>query len=78
MTLNVSQYDEKSKIITPSHSLGEQCMPSLIAQEDIQHLYRVVCKVIFNGHDGEKDRNKMEEDTELDKLDLPSPLTHKP
>ena len=66
MTLNVSQYEERGKKITSSHSLGEECMPSLISLEDVQNLYRVECKVlnVFD-HDGEKDRNKIEEATEL-------------
>ena len=79
MTLNINDYEEASKILTSSQSLGEQCFPSLIAQEDVQDLYRVECKVlnIFDDHDSEKDRNKIEEATEL-AMDKLYPSSHPP
>ena len=70
MTLNINHYEEANKILTSSQSFGEPCLPSLIALEDMQDLYRVDCKVlnIFDVHDSEKDRNKIEE--AMDKLFL--------
>ena len=45
-TLNLNKYDESSKIITCSNSLGDQPMSTLVPQKDIQALYRVGCKVL--------------------------------
>ena len=45
-TLNISKYDESSKIITCSNSLGDHPVSTLIAQENVQDLYRIECKVL--------------------------------
>ena len=46
MTLNISKYDEPSKTIACSNSLGDQCSWRPIIQEAVQELYRIECKLL--------------------------------
>ena len=62
LPLNISKYDESSKIFTCSNSLGDQPMSALIAQENIQDLYRIECKVVnyIEDNDGEEGKTKIQ------------------
>ena len=58
LPLNISKYDESSKIFTCSNSLGDQPMSALIAQENIQDLYRIECKVLNYIDDNNSEEGK--------------------
>ena len=56
--LNISQYNESSKIITCSNSLGNQPLISLIALKEVHNLYRIGGKVLNYIDDHEREKNK--------------------
>ena len=57
---HISKYDELSKIITCSNSFGDQPMSTLIAQEDVEDLYRIECKVLNYIDDNYDEEGKTE------------------